>query len=211
MPSGIYVRTEEHKQKISKGKKGQASWHKGKHLTEEHKRKISEAHKGKHHTKETKQKLSEINKGKSHTEERKRKISEAHKEKHHTEETKKKMSEERKGRKLTENTKEKMRIAAIKRIKKKNENCFPNYSEQACEYFKKFDEMNNTKGRYAVYGGGEYLIKELGYWPDYINFDMKLIIEWDEKYHNKQVKKDMRRQKKIMEHYPDFKFKRIKK
>lgn len=53
--------------------------HKGKHLTEEHKRKIGEARKGKHHTEETKRKMSEALKGMKHTEESKRKMSEARK------------------------------------------------------------------------------------------------------------------------------------
>lgn len=67
----------------------------GKSMSEEHRRKISEAHKGKCHTEETKIKISETKKDKhyNHTEETKRKISETKKGKHHTEETKRKMSE----------------------------------------------------------------------------------------------------------------------
>lgn len=59
--------------------------------------------KGKHHTEETKKKLSEANKGKKMSEESKKKNSEAHKGnsyrlgKHHSEETKKKMGEAKKG------------------------------------------------------------------------------------------------------------------
>ena len=58
---------------------------KGKHLSEEHKKKMSEAKKGKHPSEETKKKLSESHKGM--------------KGKHHTEETKKKISEAKKGKK----------------------------------------------------------------------------------------------------------------
>lgn len=113
------------------------------------------------------------------------------------------------GKQHTEETKQKMRIAALKRI---GQIC-PNYNKQACEYFKDFDKQNNTQGKYAVYGGNEYLIKKLGYYPDYINFDTKLIMEWDEPAHyvnGKLKQKDINRQKEIMEHYPDFKFKRVK-
>lgn len=82
MPKGVYKRkplTEEHKRKLS-----EANF--GKHQTEETKRKISEGHKGqstwikgKHLSDITKKKLSDINKGKHYTEESKKKMSESHK------------------------------------------------------------------------------------------------------------------------------------
>ena len=53
--------------------------HKGKHHTEETKKKISESHKGKHHSEETKKKIGEGNKGKPKSEEHKNKISKAKK------------------------------------------------------------------------------------------------------------------------------------
>ena len=61
--------------------KGKAPWNKGKNLSEETKRKLSEAHKGnkiwlgKHHSDETKRKLSEALKGKKMSEETKQKLS----------------------------------------------------------------------------------------------------------------------------------------
>ena len=73
--------SEEHKRKLSEA-------HKGKKVTEETRRKISLYQKGnqwrkdKHCSEETKKKMSEVHKGKSHSEERKRKISEAMKGKH---------------------------------------------------------------------------------------------------------------------------------
>lgn len=75
----------------------------GKHLSEEHRRKISESlkgtegtWKGKQRSEETKRKLSEVNKGKHLSDETKRKMSEAHKGKHLSEEHKRKLSEARK-------------------------------------------------------------------------------------------------------------------
>lgn len=196
---------------------------KGIYLTEAHKRKIGENHArpmlGKHFIEEHKRKMSEAQKGKTHTEEAKRKIGEANKgqipwikDKHHTKETKKRISEAQKGRHHTEETKRKMRLSAIKRIKSKNRKVYPNYNNQACEYFKEFDEVNETEGRYAICDSGEYLIEELGYWPDYINFDLKLIIEWDESRHyvnGKLKEKDIKRQEEIKELFPDFEFRRI--
>jgi len=61
-----------------------------------------------------------------------------------------------------------------------------------------------------MYGGGEYHIRKLGYFLDYINFYKKIIIEWDESYHfdeeGKLREKDVIRQKEIQKVFPDFKF-----
>lgn len=89
---------------------GQGGGFKGKHHSQESKRKLSEANKGnipgnkgKHHSEEAKKKISEANKGrkawnngKPMSEEQRRKIGEANKEKKHkphSEETKQKISE----------------------------------------------------------------------------------------------------------------------
>ena len=100
---------------------GESSWVKGKHLSEEWKRKIGKGNKGKKRSTETKRKWSESHKGKHLSEEHKKKISisvkkslsstetrikmsEAHKGekhwfygKHHSEETKQKISKGKKG------------------------------------------------------------------------------------------------------------------
>jgi len=118
-----------------------------------------------------------------------------------------------KGKKIkpcSEKRKKINRFLAIKRIEENHGICMPGYNKKACEFFKNYDEKNNTKGHYAVYGGGEHYIKELGYWPDYINFDKKIIIEFDEKYHNKRLEKDAIRQQQIQKLYPDFEFRRMK-
>lgn len=78
---------------------GEASWVKGKHLSEEWKRKIGEGNKGKKRSTEAKRKWSEAHKGKHLSEEHKKKISEALKGKKRSEETRKKMSESQKGEK----------------------------------------------------------------------------------------------------------------
>ena len=62
---------------------GKTAWNNGKHLSEETRKKLSEANKGKHHSEETRQKLSEAQKGKNLSEETKKKISEANKGKNH--------------------------------------------------------------------------------------------------------------------------------
>ena len=72
---------------------------KGKPRSKEIRRKISEAHKGKTHSEKSRRNMSESQKGKTFSEETKRKLSEAKKGKTHSEETKRKLSEANKGRK----------------------------------------------------------------------------------------------------------------
>jgi len=110
---------------------------------------------------------------------------------------------------FTKKHKQNMRIGAINRIKKNKGQCLPNYNPKACKFFKSYDKKHNTSGLHAE-NGGEFYIKELGYYPDYINFEKKIIMEYDEKYHEKQKEKDLDRQKQIQELYPDFEFVRIK-
>jgi hypothetical protein len=103
-----------HKGGIKMAKKG---WIKGKHHTEETKRKISRTlkglipwNKGKKgiYTEETRRRISEGNKGRQHTEEAKRKISEASKKRLYSKETRKKISEGLKGRCYSKETRQKM-------------------------------------------------------------------------------------------------------
>jgi hypothetical protein len=103
------------------------------------------------------------------------------------------------------------RLAIKKRLEEKGI-LIPNFNITACEYFKKFDEKNKTLGEYALYGGGEHFISELGYWTDYFNSNLKLIIEWDEESHYKPCKsrKDAQRQKEITELFTDYDFIRIR-
>jgi hypothetical protein len=88
----------------------------------------------------------------------------------------------------------------------------PSFNLNSCEWFEKFDKENKTVGKYGT-NGGEHYIEELGYWVDYINFEKKLIIEWDETthyYHDQLKEKDKIRQIEIEKIYPDFKFVRIR-
>ena len=75
---------------IADGGQGVSFW-KGKHFSEEHKRKLSD--KMKSISEETGKKISEANKGRKFSEEHKRKISESEKGRKLSEETKKKMRE----------------------------------------------------------------------------------------------------------------------
>lgn len=92
-----------------------------KNISDDTRKKISEANKGKHHTDETRKKISEAHKNIS--DETRKKMSEAQKGKHLTEETRRKMSESHKGRpsprkgvRLSEETRRKLSEAAKRRL-----------------------------------------------------------------------------------------------
>lgn len=89
--------SDETKRKMSETRKGKPSPLKGKHISEAHKRKISEYLKGK----------PSRTKGKHFSEESKKRMSEAHKGHVFSEETKRKISEAKKGKHLSEETKRK--------------------------------------------------------------------------------------------------------
>jgi len=118
MPKGIYLHkphTEETKKKISEKLKGikrseeTKKKMRAKHLSEEHKKKISETRKkrkkelGYLNSPETRKKISETNKGKNNW-----------LGKHHTEETKRKLSLIIKERNSSEKVKRKLRLARLK-------------------------------------------------------------------------------------------------
>jgi group I intron endonuclease len=83
-------------------------------LTEEHKRKISEAHRGMTYSEETKKRLSEINRGRKLSDEHRRKLSEAHrgnqynKGKHPSEETRRKIGDAHRGLRRSDETRRKI-------------------------------------------------------------------------------------------------------
>ena len=114
------------------------------------------------------------------------------------------------GRIASAEHKKKMRIAIIEDWKKKDPNAHSNYNPRAIPFFEEIDKILNTK---SYYGPNEFQIKELGYFPDYINFENKLIIEYDEEDHfraEKLRKVDLIRQQEIQNFYPDFHFCRIR-
>ena len=70
-----FKHSEETKRKISKINKGENNYWYGKHLSKEHRKKISDAHIGFIHSEETKRKMSESCKGKTHSLDSKLKMS----------------------------------------------------------------------------------------------------------------------------------------
>ena len=115
-------------------------------------------------------------------------------------------------REWTDEMRKNLRLSTIKWINDHRNygvRVVPGWNLEACKVFEEFDNSKNTSGQYAI-KGGEYFIEELGYWIDYINHDLKLIIEYDEPHHDKQKEKDIIRQQEIEKHFSDYKFYRIR-
>lgn len=90
----------------------------------------------------------------------------------------------------------------------------PVSNPMATFWFKWFDCFNNTKGEYRDLNNGDREHEAVGYSLDYINHELKVIIEWDEEIHfykNGTLKpKDIKRQMIIQEYYPKYEFLRIR-
>ena len=119
------LRSDEYRRKLSERTSGERHHFYGKHLSEEHRQKISQANMGHSVDEETRRKIGEGNRGKikseetvqrwresrkgyTHSDESKRKISEANRGKLVSEETRRKISEANQGRAISEESKRKM-------------------------------------------------------------------------------------------------------
>lgn len=111
--------------------------------------------------------------------------------------------------------KRKQRISAIKRLINNISNggqIQPRYNPTGCDYFDKIMEQTNTFIQHAQ-NGGEYNIKELGYWVDGYDIENNIVYEFDEKRHfnsdGSLKDKDIQRQKEITD-FLNCEFIRIK-
>jgi hypothetical protein len=176
--------------------------------------KLSEKHKN-----SIKLALSKSDKFKSSfTKERANKISIKHKGKTFSNETKMKMSKNHadisghKNPSKRIDVKLKIRLKAIEQLNRKVRNGFvPNYNKNACELFNKMMQTGSTFIQHAE-NGGEFYIKELGFWLDGYDQLNNVVYEYDENNHYKAGKlrdKDVERQK-LIENHLKCKFIRIK-
>jgi len=197
----------------------------GKSHSEETKNKMSEKQRGelhpmfgKSHSEETKNKIRDNqpklygkfhwNYGRTHSEEAKQKISQK--------------ANERKtfgsrnafyGKSHSEEVRCKLRKYHINRISEAHFNgnqMMPNYNPSSIPIIEeKARELGITDLQHAE-NGGEFYIKELGYWVDGYSAKKNIVLEYDEKYHNKpsQKLKDKIREKEIKD-YLNCKFIRI--
>ena len=180
----------------------------GKKLSEITKNKMSEFQKGRTTSAETKCKMRESATGKIMSSEARKKISKAVRNRGPiSDDTRRKLSENNgkywlgKHPKVTNETRRKLRISAIKRISKAKFNgnqVIPAYNISSISILEqKAKELGITDLQHAE-NGGEYHIKELGFWVDGYSKDKNIVIEYYEKHHSRQIEKDMKRQKEIM-------------
>ena len=116
-----------------------------------------------------------------------------------------------KGVSCSEETKRKIRLTTIKQIAERVGQTKPNYNPDACKLIEEYGKKHGYNFQHAE-NGGEFHIKELGYWVDGYDKDKNVVIEYDELYHYKNGslrERDIKRQCEIEEHL-ECKFIRIK-
>jgi len=92
----------------------------------------------------------------------------------------------------------KLRKAALDRLKRKGQ-VIPNYNPEGCRAIDEYGKQHGYNFQHAE-NGGEFHIKELGYWVDGYDKEKNVVVEYDEPHHNKKIDVDKRRQLEIEKH-----------
>jgi hypothetical protein len=105
------------------------------------------------------------------------------------------------GKKHTNITKNKMRVSTLKYIQSLKGKAVPRYNHNSIVEIEKVAKKLGITDLQHAENGGEYYIKELGYFVDGYSKEKNIVIEYDEKHHfdeNGQLKqKDLIRQFEI--------------
>lgn len=181
----------------------------GRLLSAEHKVKLSESRRGKKrgpHSIKTIEKIRlarqmqpEPMLGKAHSIETRRKLSIANKGKLPSIEARKKMSKSQLGKRHSAETLLKMRLSHLSRIERNFGQVMPNYNPEACKLIEEYGKEHGFNFQHAE-NGGEFYIKELGYWVDGYDKEKNIVIEFYEPWHTKQQERDLIRQQEITSH-----------
>lgn len=129
----------------------------------------------------------------------------------HTEETKRKISKNHakywtgtggywKNKTRSEETRKKLRLIFANKLKKRLTGTL-RYNPEAVRLFEQLEKEFGFDGIYGTKNNsGEFYIKKLGYWVDYYEPKLNLVIEYDEKYHERPAQKlrDIKRQEEII-------------
>jgi hypothetical protein len=105
------------------------------------------------------------------------------------------------GKKHTKKTKTQQRISAINYIEKQNGQVQPRYNINSISVINEYGKQNGYNFQHAE-NGGEYYIKELGYFLDAYDVEKNVVLEIDESHHYKNGKlreADINRQTEIEE------------
>lgn len=100
----------------------------------------------------------------------------------------------------TSEHRKKLRLAQINNISIRyysGNQISPNYNISSIPILNQVaKELGITDLQHAE-NGGEFYIKELGYWVDGYSKEKNIVIEYYEKHHNRKIEKDLQRQKEI--------------
>jgi len=104
------------------------------------------------------------------------------------------------GKNHTDDTKKLMRVSTIKYLDKTNGQLAPRYNINSIPIIEEYGKINGYNFQHAE-NGGEYHIKELGYFLDGYDVEKNVVIEIDERHHfdsnGKLKKKDIKREQEI--------------
>lgn len=104
------------------------------------------------------------------------------------------------GKSHTEETKLKMRLSTLSYLESLKGQLAPRYNRDSISLIEKYGEQNGYRFMHAE-NGGEYFIKELGYFVDAYDPVMNVVLEIDEKHHygkdGELIEKDRVREREI--------------
>jgi hypothetical protein len=107
-----------------------------------------------------------------------------------------KISKALKGKPKSDEHKLKLRYAKIKDLQSKfGKQAGPNYNSAACKLFNHINKMFGISGRHAE-NGGEFMVA--GYWLDFYEPNINLVIEYDELHHKYKKERDMRKKNEVV-------------
>jgi hypothetical protein len=72
----------------------------------------------------------------------------------------------------------------------------PSFNVKACDIIEKYGKDNGYNFQHAL-NGGEFFIRELGYWVDGYDIEKNVVIEYYETAHKQMIEKDEIRIEKI--------------
>ena len=99
----------------------------------------------------------------------------------------------------TNEYKKNMRLFTIKKIKQRNGQISPGYNPNAIPIIEAEAKKYGITDLQHAENGGEYHIKELGYWADGYSLSKNIVIEYYELRHKYKQEKDKIREKQIKE------------
>ena len=159
---------------------------------------MRESNTGKARSSETCRKIGEGNRGKIRSISARKRMSVA--KSMMSNETKRKISEAQKNKKKSDEHKQKIRISMLQNIENRYGNVYPNYNPSSIPIIEeKARELGITDLQHAE-NGGEYHIKELGYFVDGYSKEKNIVIEYYELHHKRQIESDNLRKNEIVEH-----------